>query len=62
MSSALHFNFEVIAFGASKNLGCKGILFNQVGAYAQISKRFLADRLKLTASGRYDRNENFDDR
>ncbi|MEM7550153.1 MAG: TonB-dependent receptor [Bacteroidota bacterium] len=38
------------------------ILFNQVGAYAQISKRFLADRLKLTASGRYDRNENFDDR
>ncbi|MEM7551761.1 MAG: TonB-dependent receptor [Bacteroidota bacterium] len=33
---------------------------NEWGAYVQFSKSFLEDRLKLQASGRYDKNENFD--
>ena len=33
---------------------------NEYGAYAQISKKFFNDVLKLTASGRYDKNDNFD--
>jgi outer membrane receptor protein involved in Fe transport len=32
---------------------------NEVGAYALVSKRFFNDVLKLTASGRYDKNQNF---
>ncbi|MDP4151075.1 MAG: TonB-dependent receptor, partial [Bacteroidota bacterium] len=32
----------------------------EIGAYAQISKRLFDDKLKLTASGRYDKNTNFD--
>jgi len=32
---------------------------NEWGAYLQLSKKFFADKLKLTASGRYDKNENF---
>lgn len=35
------------------------IKINELGAYAQLSRAFLNDRLKLTASGRYDKNENF---
>lgn len=35
---------------------------NEVGGYAQVSKWVIADRLKLTVSGRYDKNENFDGR
>ncbi|MEO8583852.1 MAG: TonB-dependent receptor [Flavitalea sp.] len=35
------------------------IKINEVGAYAQLSKSVLNDKLKLTASGRYDHNENF---
>ena len=38
------------------------IKINEFGAYAQVGKSFLADRLKLTAAGRYDYNENFDGR
>lgn len=45
-----------------------GTLFNDLdnpvtimegGAYLQVSKRFLENRLKITASQRYDKNENF---
>lgn len=32
---------------------------NEVGAYALVSKRFFNDVLKLTVSGRYDKNQNF---
>lgn len=32
---------------------------NEYGAYAQVSKRLFNDVLKLTASGRYDKNTNF---
>ena len=35
------------------------IPINQFGGYAQISKKLLNDRLNLTVSGRYDKNENF---
>lgn len=38
------------------------IRINEIGAYAQLSRSFLQDRLKLTASGRYDKNENFEGR
>ena len=35
---------------------------NEVGGYIQVQKWVLPDRLKLTVSGRYDKNENFDGR
>ncbi len=35
------------------------IPINEVGAYIQLTKKLLGDRLKLIASGRYDKNENF---
>lgn len=36
------------------------IPINEYGAYVQLTKRFANDRLKLIASGRYDKNDNFD--
>ena len=36
------------------------IEYNEFGAYVQASKKFADDRLKLTASFRYDKNEFFD--
>ncbi len=35
------------------------IPINEFGAYAQISKPFIHDRFRLTASARYDKNQNF---
>lgn len=35
------------------------IKINETGAYAQLSKRFFGDILKLSFSGRYDKNTNF---
>ncbi len=35
------------------------IYINEVGSYIQLSQKFFNDVLKLTASGRYDKNENF---
>ena len=35
------------------------IKISEVGAYAQVSKKFFKDILKLTASGRFDKNSNF---
>lgn len=35
------------------------IKITELGAYAQLSKSLMEDKLKLTASGRYDHNENF---
>ena len=49
-------------------LNSKGTLFadstgpipiNEFGAYLQVQQKLLGDVLKLTASGRYDKNENF---
>jgi outer membrane receptor protein involved in Fe transport len=38
------------------------IIINEVGAYIQVGKEIIPDRLKLTAAGRYDKNENFEGR
>ncbi|MEO6819184.1 MAG: TonB-dependent receptor [Ginsengibacter sp.] len=38
------------------------IPINEYGAYAQLTKRFANDRIKLIASARYDKNDNFDGR
>ncbi|WP_127140152.1 TonB-dependent receptor [Flagellimonas marinaquae] len=36
------------------------ISYNEYGAYLQVQKKFLDDRLKFTGSARYDKNEFFD--
>ncbi len=36
------------------------VTIGEYGVFAQVSKLLLADKLKLTASGRYDKNESFD--
>ena len=36
------------------------INYNEYGAYTQLTKRFLEDRLKFTGSVRYDKSKNFD--
>lgn len=38
----------------------RSININEVGAYTQIVKKLLADKLKLTGSLRYDKNQNFE--
>ncbi|ANE53257.1 hypothetical protein SY85_01670 [Flavisolibacter tropicus] len=38
------------------------IKINEYGAYVQVGKEIIQDVLKLTASGRYDKNENFEGR
>ncbi|MGI4021522.1 MAG: TonB-dependent receptor [Janthinobacterium lividum] len=38
----------------------RSININEVGAYTQIVKKLFADKLKLTGSLRYDKNQNFD--
>lgn len=38
------------------------IFVNEFGAYAQISKPFINDRFRLSASARYDKNQNFEGR
>jgi outer membrane receptor for ferrienterochelin and colicin len=63
--------FAEVIVGASWRqyiLNSQGTLFadsagrihtNEYGAYLQIAKKFINDKLKLTASGRYDKNDNF---
>lgn len=36
------------------------ILYNDYGAYTQVTKKFLEDRLKFTGSIRYDKSQNFE--
>ncbi len=38
------------------------ILIDEGGAFVQVSKKLLKDNLRLTASARYDKNQNFDGR
>ncbi len=64
--------FAEVIVGASWRqyiLNSQGTLFadsagrihtNEYGAYLQIARKFFDDKLKLTASGRYDKNENFE--
>lgn len=40
----------------------ENINISEVGAYIQVAKELIKDRLKLTASGRYDKNEFFEGR
>ncbi len=40
----------------------KSIIINEGGAFVQAGKKLLNDKLKLTASARYDKNQNFDGR
>ena len=44
---------------AENLLGGK-IPINEVGGYVQVSQKFLQDKIKVTASGRYDKNDNFE--
>ena len=37
-------------------------ILDEYGAYVQLQKSLLNDVLKLTAAGRYDKNENFEGR
>ncbi|MDB5191801.1 MAG: hypothetical protein JWQ96_1364 [Segetibacter sp.] len=61
---------EVLVGGNIKQyvLNSQGTLFadtagrikiNEVGTYLQVSQKLFNERLRLTASGRYDKNENF---
>lgn len=66
--------FDLLVGGSWKQyvLNSEGTLFadkvgepikiNEVGAYIQIGKEIIKDLLKLTAAGRYDKNENFEGR
>jgi outer membrane receptor protein involved in Fe transport len=38
------------------------IKINELGMYAQLSQKFFGDFIKVTASGRYDKNSNFEGR
>jgi hypothetical protein len=74
LTSAVNNIAEVLVGGNFKQyvLNSEGTLFadepgspikiNEYGAYAQIGKEIVKDILKLTASGRYDKNENFEGR
>ncbi len=64
------YNMDLLVGGSSKTytLNSQGTLFadtagkigiSESGAYAQLSKKFFGDVLKLTAAGRYDKHENF---
>lgn len=73
LSSAIKFA-DLIVGGNWKQyvLNSEGTLFadkpgqpikiNEIGAYAQMSKEVVKDVLKLSAAGRYDKNENFQGR
>lgn len=65
--------FDLIAGASIKrySLNSEGTVFadsagriniDEVGAYAQLSKAFFKERIKLTAAGRYDKNNNFEGR
>ncbi len=69
LSSAVKFA-EVIVGGSWRQyvLNSQGTLFadsagpihtNEIGAYLQVGKKLINDKLKLTASIRYDKNDNF---
>ena len=70
--NALYINFAEIQVGGSirqYSLNSSGTIFtdydgsinyNEFGAYVQGQKKLLEDRLKVTASARYDKAQNFD--
>ena len=70
LSSLVADKAEIVVGGNYKiyNLNSQGTLFadtagpikiTEAGAYAQIAKKFLDDKLKISVSGRFDKNNNF---
>ena len=52
--------YELNSFGRIYTDYSSQINYNEYGAYTQIQKKLMEDRLKLTASVRYDKAKNFD--
>lgn len=52
--------YTLNSFGTIFTDGDGPITYSEVGAYTQIQKKFLEDRLKFTGSIRYDKSELFD--
>ncbi len=68
--SLAQYDADLLVGGSLKNysLNSQGTLFadtagkiniNESGLYSQLSKRFFGDILKVSVSGRYDKNDNF---
>ncbi|OIR13187.1 TonB-dependent receptor SusC precursor [mine drainage metagenome] len=55
-------NSEGTLFADKSSINPGKIMIEEIGAYGQLSQRLLNDVLKLTVSGRYDKNQNFDPR
>ena len=64
------YNMDLLVGGSARTytLNSQGTLFadtagtigiNETGAYTQLSKKFFGDVLKISASGRYDKHQNF---
>ncbi|WP_025743937.1 TonB-dependent receptor [Aquimarina pacifica] len=52
--------YRLRSFGTLYSDTDESINYGEMGAYAQLQKRMLEDRLKITASFRYDKSELFD--
>ncbi|HEX3024456.1 MAG TPA: TonB-dependent receptor [Chitinophagaceae bacterium] len=55
-------NSEGTLFADKSSINPGKIMIEEIGAYGQLSQRLFNDVLKLTVSGRYDKNQNFDPR
>ncbi|MBC7722707.1 MAG: TonB-dependent receptor, partial [Pedobacter sp.] len=55
-------NSQGTLFADKTSINPGKIKIAETGAYAQLSQKLFKDVLKLTVSGRYDKNENFDGR
>ena len=53
-------NSEGTLFADKSSLNLGKIMIQEVGAYGQLSQKLFNDLLKLSVSGRYDKNQNFD--
>jgi outer membrane receptor for ferrienterochelin and colicin len=52
--------YELNSHGRIYTDGNSGINYTEYGAYTQLVKKFMEDRLKFTGSIRYDKSKNFD--
>ncbi|WP_026109931.1 TonB-dependent receptor domain-containing protein [Flavobacterium sp. WG21] len=52
--------YELNSHGRIYTDGNSGINYTEYGAYTQLVKKFMEDRLKFTGSVRYDKSKNFD--
>jgi len=62
LAGASYRRYSLHSNGTIFDDGDKGINIDEYGAYLQAGKKLINDRLKLTGSVRYDKNENFDGR